>query len=540
MLKGTGRPAYSGIAIGRAYVYHKQQSELPASCGDAEKEQQKFDAAKETALEQLQELFQKTKEEIGEEQAMIIDVQMMMLDDLDYLESAADMIKGGASAAQAAHDTGDSFSAAFAAMDDEYMKARAVDVKDVSTRLVNILCGQQTGTIMDQPGILVAEDLTPSETVQLPKDKILAFVTRQGSSNSHTAILARIMNIPSLVQTQLDLDADIDGKLMVVDGFEGVCYVDPDEETLSLMREKQEKAAEYRRQLEAYRGKPSITKKGRKINLFANIGNPQDVKTALEGDAEGIGLLRSEFLYLGRETAPTEDELFAAYRSVVEGMQGRRVVIRTLDIGADKKVDYFGLDDEENPALGYRGIRICLEHDEIFRPQMRAIYRAAAYGPVSIMFPMITSLWEVRQIKAFCAKIREELIAEGMPCGEAELGIMIETPAAAVVSHDLAKEVDFFSVGTNDLTQYTLAIDRQNAKLDRFYDSHHPAVLALLAMIAKSAREVGIWCGICGELGADATLTEEFIKMGYDELSVSPGRVLELRKIVCESEVEPQ
>ncbi len=540
MLKGTGRPAYSGIAIGRAYVYHKQQSELPASCGDAEKEQQKFDAAKETALEQLQELFQKTKEEIGEEQAMIIDVQMMMLDDLDYLESAADMIKGGASAAQAAHDTGDSFSAAFAAMDDEYMKARAVDVKDVSTRLVNILCGQQTGTIMDQPGILVAEDLTPSETVQLPKDKILAFVTRQGSSNSHTAILARIMNIPSLVQTQLDLDADIDGKLMVVDGFEGVCYVDPDEETLSLMREKQEKAAEYRRQLEAYRGKPSITKKGRKINLFANIGNPQDVKTALEGDAEGIGLLRSEFLYLGRETAPTEDELFAAYRSVVEGMQGRRVVIRTLDIGADKKVDYFGLDDEENPALGYRGIRICLEHDEIFRPQMRAIYRAAAYGPVSIMFPMITSLWEVRQIKAFCAKIREELIAEGMPCGEAELGIMIETPAAAVVSHDLAKEVDFFSVGTNDLTQYTLAIDRQNAKLDRFYDSHHPAVLALLAMIAKSAREAGIWCGICGELGADATLTEEFIKMGYDELSVSPGRVLELRKIVCESEVEPQ
>lgn len=540
MLKGTGRPAYSGIAIGRAYVYRKQHSELPASCGNAEKEQQKFDEAKEIAREQLQELFQKTKEEIGEEQAMIIDVQMMMMDDLDYLESVADMIKGGASAAQAAQDSGDSFSAAFAAMDDEYMKARAVDVKDVSSRIVKILCGEQTGTVMDQPGILVAEDLTPSETVQLPKDKILAFVTRQGSSNSHTAILARIMNIPSLVQTQLDLDADIDGKLMIVDGFEGVCYVDPDEKTLSAMREKQEKAAEHRHQLEAYRGKPSITKKGRKINLFANIGNPEDVKTALAGDAEGIGLLRSEFLYLGRDTAPTEEELFEAYRTVVEGMQGRRVVIRTLDIGADKKVDYFGLEAEENPALGYRGIRICLEHDEIFRPQMRAIYRAAAYGKVSVMFPMITSIWEVRKIKEFCAKIQQELAEEGIPFGETELGIMVETPAAAVISRELAKEVDFFSVGTNDLTQYTLAIDRQNANLDHFYDAHHPAVLALMKLIAQSARDAGIWCGICGELGADATLTEAFIKMGYDELSVSPGRVLELRKIICESEVEPQ
>ncbi len=540
MLKGIGRPAYSGVAIGRAYVYRKQQCELPASCGDAEQEQQKFDAAKETAREQLQELFDKTKEEIGEEQAMIIDVQMMMLDDLDYLENVADLIQGGASAAQAAHESGECFSAAFAAMDDEYMQARAVDVKDVSTRIVNILCGGQTGMMLEQPSILVAEDLTPSETVQLPKDKILAFVTQQGSFNSHTAILARIMNIPSLVQTKIDLDADIDGKLMVVDGFEGVCYVDPDEETLAAMRKKQDEAAEQRNQLEQYRGKPSITKKGQKIDLCANIGSPEDVESALAGDAEGIGLLRSEFLYLGRETAPTEEELFDAYRTVIEGMQGRRVVIRTLDIGADKQVDYFGLEAEENPALGYRGIRICLEHDEIFRPHMRAIYRAAAYGEVCVMFPMIISLWEVREIKKFCAAVREELAAEGIPYGEVELGIMVETPAAAVMSRELAKEVDFFSVGTNDLTQYTLAIDRQNAKLDRFYDAHHPAVLALMDMIAKSAREAGIWCGICGELGADTTLTEEFIKMGYTELSVAPGRILEIRKIICESEVEPQ
>lgn len=539
MIQGTGRPAYSGIAIGRAYVYRKQSHQLPPSCGDAAKEQEKFNDAVETARTQLQELFEQTKKDLGEEQAMIIDVQMMMLDDLDFLEGVQEMIQGGAGAAEAAQETGESFSAAFAAMDDEYMKARAVDVKDVSQRIVKILCGGQMGVVMDEPGILVAEDLTPSETVQLPKDKILAFVTRQGSSNSHTAILARIMNIPSLVQTQIDLDEDMDGKLMIVDGFEGVCYVDPDPETLAAMEKKQTEAQERRRQLEAFRGKESVTRTGRKINLFANIGSPEDVKAALAGDAEGIGLLRSEFLYLGRETFPTEDELYAAYREVVEGMGGRRVVIRTLDIGADKKVDYFHLDAEDNPALGYRGIRICLEDEEIFRPQMRAIYRAAAHGPVSVMFPMITSVWEVRQIKDFCAKIREELKAEGIPYGETELGIMVETPAAAVISDELAKEVDFFSVGTNDLTQYTLALDRQNAKLDRFYDPHHPAVLALLALVAKNARKNGIWCGICGELGADGTLTEEFIKMGFDELSVSPGRILELRKTICESEATP-
>ncbi len=539
MLKGTGRPAYSGIAIGRAYVYRKQRSELPTSCGDPAVEQGKFNEALETARQQLEALFLKTKEELGEEQAMIIDVQMMMLDDLDYLESVEAMIKGGASAAEAAKESGDTFSAAFAAMDDEYMKARAVDVRDVSSRIVTILCGDQSGTVMEEPGILVAEDLTPSETVQLPKDKILAFVTRQGSSNSHTAILARIMNIPSLVQTQISLDEDIDGKMMIVDGFDGIYYIDPDEETMQALQAKQKTAEAYRRQLEEYRGRESVTRTGRKMKLYANIGNPEDVKTALAGDAEGIGLLRSEFLYLGRETFPTEEELFTAYRKVVEGMEGRQVVIRTLDIGADKKVDYFGLEPEDNPALGYRGIRICLENEEIFRPQMRAIYRAAAYGKVCVMFPMIISLWEVKQIKEFCKTIREELAAEGIPYGECELGIMIETPAAALMSEELAQEVDFFSVGTNDLTQYTLAIDRQNAKLDRFYDSHHPAVLALLELIAKNAHKAGIWVGICGELGADSTLTEEFIRMGYDELSVSPGRILELRKKVCESEVVP-
>ena len=535
MLKGTGRPAYSGIAIGRICLYKKEQRDLPASSGDAAAEQQKFDEAKERARAELTELYEKAVRDIGQQQAEIIDVQRLMLDDLDYLESVEALIKSGASAAQAAKESGDSFSAAFAAMDDEYMKARAVDVRDVSGRIVSILCGHKN-TAADVEGILVAEDLTPSETVQMPKDRIQAFVTRQGSSNSHTAILARIMNIPSLVQTQIALDDSLDGRTMIVDGFEGVYYIDPDEATLAAMREKQHRAEERRSELEQFRGRPSVTKAGRRVQLFANIGKPEDVKQALAGDAEGIGLLRSEFLYLGRTDFPTEEELYQAYCSIVTGMGGRRVVIRTLDIGADKQVDYFGLEHEDNPALGYRGIRICLKQEEIFRPQMRAIYRAAACGPVSVMFPMIASVWEVRRVKEFCAGIQSELKAEGVPCGEVELGIMVETPAAAIESAALAKEVQFFSVGTNDLTQYTLAIDRQNARLDEFYDSHHPAVLSLLRLIAQNARRAGIWCGICGELGADSTLTEEFIRMGYDELSVSPGRILELRRKVCESE----
>ena len=536
MIFGNGRPVFSGIAIGKAYVYKKQLATLPVSCGDPAVEQQKFEAAKQTALEQLQTLMQDAAERLGEEQAMILDVQMMMLDDLDYLESIEAMIQNGASAAQAVKETGDTF-AAFSAMDDAYMQARATDVQDISTRVVTILCNGKVGFSMEEPGILIAEDLTPSETVQMPKDKILAFVTRQGSSNSHTAILARIMGIPSLVKTQINLEEDLDGKMMIVDGFDGCYYIDPDEETLAKMQEKKRTADEYQRQLENYRGKESVTPHGQKIKLYANIGSPADVEHVLKGDAEGVGLLRSEFLYLGRDNYPTEDELFNAYRKVVEGLEGRRVVIRTLDIGADKQADYFELDKEENPALGLRGARICLRRPEVFRTQMRSIYRASALGPVSVMFPMIASVWEVRKLKEMCEQIREEMKQEGIEIGEVEHGIMIETPAAAVISDLLAEEVDFFSVGTNDLTQYTLAVDRQNPSLDGFDDPHHPALIRLLGMIAQNAHKAGIWCGICGELAADLTMTDTFLEMGYDELSVSPTRVLQLRKKVCESEV---
>lgn len=537
MIIGNGRPVFSGVAIGRAYVYKKGQATLPGSCGDPAVEKENFEKAKQTALEQLQVLFNETAERLGEEQAMILDVQMMMLEDLDYLESIEAMIQNGAGAAEAVKETGDTFAAAFAAMDDAYMQARAVDVRDISNRIVTILCGGKVGFSMDEPGILIAEDLTPSETVQMPKDKILAFVTRQGSSNSHTAILARIMGIPSLVKTQINLDDDIDGHMMIVDGFDGRYYIDPVEEVIKLMEEKQHTADEQQRQLEEYRGKESVTKGGMKVKLFANIGNPSDVEHVLKGDAEGVGLLRSEFLYLGREDYPTEDELYNAYRKVVEGLNGKRVVIRTLDIGADKQADYFNLDKEENPALGLRGIRICIRRPEVFRTQMRAIYRASVLGPVSVMFPMIASVWEVKKVWEMCKEIREEMAAEGIAIGEVEHGIMIETPAAAVLSDQLAKEVDFFSVGTNDLTQYTLAVDRQNPSLDGFYDPHHPALLRLLRMIAESAHNAGIWCGICGELAADLSMTETFLDMGYDELSVSPSRVLALRKKVCESEV---
>ena len=519
MLEGLGRPVFSGVAIGKAYVYDPHQCELPVSCGDSKAELEKFNLALETAREQLTKLFEKTSAEIGEEQAMILDVQIMMLDDLDFIESAQDMIAGGASAAQAAHDAGDAFSAAFAAMDDEYMKARAVDVKDMARRLVDILCGGHTGFRMDEPGILVAEDLTPSETVQLPKDKILAFVTRQGSANSHTAILARIMNIPTLVQADISISPEINGKLMIVDGYDGRYYIDPDPAVVSSMVEKLRKAMAYKAELDKYRGKPSVSKSGKKVLLCANIGSAQDVRYALEGDAEGVGLMRSEFLYLGRDNFPTEEELYQAYKTVAEQLNGRPLVIRTLDIGADKQADYFGLEHEENPALGYRGIRICLTREDIFRPQMRAI-----------------SVDEVRQIKEFCRKIQSELYAENIPFGEVELGIMIETPAAAIISRELAKEASFFSVGTNDLTQYTLAIDRQNARLEAFHDPHHPAILSLLRTIAENAHAEGIWAGICGELGADLSLTDTFLEMGYDELSVSPGKILALRKKVCESE----
>ncbi len=538
MINGRGRPVFSGVAIGKVFVYRKTETELKQLASDKEKELERFHAAQETAREQLKVLYEKTLKEIGEEQSAIIDIQLMLVDDLDFVEGVEDMIASGSDAAFAVHEIGDAQATMFASLDDEYMKARATDIRDISDRLVKILLGSDTSFKMKEPGILLAEDLTPSETVQLEKSKILAFVTRGGSSNSHTAILARVMNIPSLVQTDIDIDPSLNGKMMIVDGFSGDYYIEPDEETMQKMTEKKDNANCYRAQLEKYRGLPSVTRSGKKVNLFANIGNADDLRYVAEGDAEGIGLLRSEFLYLGRSDFPTEEELFEKYKQVVVGMNGRRVVIRTLDIGADKKVDYFNLAPEENPALGYRGIRICLLQKDIFRTQMRAIYRASAFGPVSIMFPMIISVKEVVEIKEFCALIRKELENDDLMYGsDTELGIMIETPAAAVISDELAKEVDFFSVGTNDLTQYTLAIDRQNATLDYFYDPHHPALMRLLAMVAENAHKAGIWAGICGELAADLSLTDTFLKMGYDELSVSPSRILELRKKVIESEV---
>lgn len=538
MIKGSGRPVYNGVAIGKIYVYRKRETEIKHLASDKQKELERFKDAQAKAAEQLDALYEKTLKEIGEEQAGIIDVQRMFLEDLDYVEGIEAMIAQGCDAAFAVHETGDAQATFFQSLDDEYMKARATDIRDISDRIVRILLGDDSSFVMSEPGILLAEDLTPSETVQLDKSKILAFVTRQGSSNSHTAILARVMNIPSLVQTNIDIEPEMNGHLMIVDGFSGEYYVDPDEATLKAMEEKKKGADTYKAQLEAYRGKPSYTRSGRHVKLFANIGNVDDLKYVLEGDAEGIGLLRSEFLYLGREDYPTEEELFEKYKAVVTGMEGKRVVIRTLDIGADKKVDYFNLAPEENPALGYRGIRICLLEKDIFRTQMRAIYRASAFGPVSIMFPMIISLKEVQEIKEFCKAVVEELKGDGYMVGEdTELGIMIETPAAALMSEELAHEVDFFSVGTNDLTQYTLAIDRQNAKLDYFYDAHHPAVMKFLRMIVENAHKAGIWAGICGELAADLSLTDTFLEMGYDELSVSPSRILELRKNVIESEV---
>ena len=537
MKQGFGLPVFPGVAIGPAVVYRKAQRTLPAACGDTAVEQKKFDSARETAREQLTALYNKAVQELGEEQAAIIEVQMLMLDDLDYLEAVTAAIEGGAAAAQAALDCGEEFAQVFAALDDEYMKARSADIRDISQRISDILCGNAGFQLPQGSFLLVAEDLGPSETIQLPRDQIMAFVTRQGSSSSHTAILARTLNIPSLVQSDITLEGAEECKILAVDGFTGSWYADPDEETMAMLLKKKEEAAADREALEVYRGKESVTKSGKKVLLCANIGCPEDAEAAVAADAEGVGLMRSEFLYLGRDTLPTEDELFEAYKKVGQIMGDRPVVIRTLDIGADKQVSYMGLEKEENPALGLRGLRICLTREEIFRPQMRAIYRASVYGNLSVMFPMVASVWELKAAKALCAKVRAELEAEGVAVKEVPIGIMIETPAAAVLAQELAKEAAFFSVGTNDLTQYTLAVDRQNAKLGDFYDPYHPALLALLGHIAKSANEAGIWAGICGELGADPKLTETFLKMGYTELSMAPGRILGARRLVCESEV---
>ena len=537
MKQGIGLPVFPCVSIGPAVVYRKTERVMPVSSGDPALEQAKFEAAVETARQQLSELYEKAKIELGEEKAAIVEVQMLMLDDLDYLEGVAAAIADGAAAAIAALDTGEECAQFFASMDDEYMNARSADIRDMSHRIYDILCGNTGFQLPEGSFLLVAEDLAPSETIQLPRERILAFVTRQGSSSSHTAILARTLNIPSLVQSNIALEDAESCEVLAVDGFTGTWYMDPDAETLEMLQAKQAEAAAARNALEAYRGKESVTKSGKKILLCANIGCPEDAEAAIAGDAEGVGLMRSEFLYLGRDSLPTEDELFEAYKKVAEIMGDRPVVIRTLDIGADKQVSYMGLETEENPALGLRGLRICLTREEIFRPQLRAIYRASAYGNLCVMFPMVASVWELKASKALCAKIRKELEDEGYPTKEVPIGVMVETPAAAVLAQDLAKEAAFFSVGTNDLTQYTLAVDRQNAKLGQFYDPYHPALLALMAHIAKAANDNGIWAGICGELGADPKMQEKFIEMGYTELSMAPGRILETRKLVCNSEV---
>ena len=531
-----GKSVFGGIAIGPISLYHRQDHVVKRTkVEDTAAEISRFEAAREKAKEQLQALYEKAKKEVGETNAMIFEVHQMMLDDLDYVESVTNMISSQKiNAEYAVATTGDNFANMFAAMDDEYMKARAADVKDISNRLIMVLSGYEAGAMTgEEPVILVADDLAPSETVQLDKSRVLSFVTRHGSTNSHTAILARTMNIPALIG--VDYSDDIDGKMGIVDGYKGRFLIDPSEEELEEYRKAQEQDREKQRLLQELKGKENVTLDGKKINLYANIGGVGDVASALQNDAGGIGLFRSEFLYLESETHPTEEEQFNAYRTVAENMAGKKVIIRTLDIGADKQVDYFGLDKEENPAMGYRAIRICLDRKDIFKTQLRAIYRASYYGTISVMFPMIISVEEVREAKAVVDEVKAELDAEGIPYGDVEIGIMIETPAAAMISDLLAKEVDFFSVGTNDLTQYTLAIDRQNPKLDRFYNPHHEAILRMLRMIVENGHTGGCWVGICGELGADTELTETFLQMGVDELSVSPSMILRVREKIRSS-----
>ena len=533
-----GKSVFGGIAIGRLSVYNKKDDQVKRyKITDVEAEVTRFTDAREQAKEQLAVLYQKAVKEVGEVNAMIFEVHQMMLEDLDYIESVTNMIKTQQVNAEfAVATTGDNFSVMFAAMDDDYMRERAADVKDISNRVISILHGTENGQLIgDEPVILLAEDLAPSETVQLDKSLVLSFVTRHGSTNSHTAILARTMNIPALIG--VEFPEDVNGKLGIVDGYTGTLIVEPDDAVLAEYQAKKEEDENKKRLLFELKGKESVTLDGRKINLYANIGGVADVANALANDAEGIGLFRSEFLYLEASDYPSEDTQFAAYKAVAENMAGKKVIIRTLDIGADKQVGYFNMEKEENPALGYRAIRICLNQPEIFKTQLRAIYRASYYGTISIMFPMIISVSEVKKIKEIIAEVKAELDAEGIPYKDCEIGIMIETPAAVMISDLLAEEVDFFSIGTNDLTQYTLAIDRQNPKLDNFYDSHHEAVLRMLKMVVENGHKGGCWVGICGELGADTTLTEMFLKMGFDEISVSPSMLLKVRETIRNSRV---
>lgn len=537
MVVCQGKSVLKGIAIGKIYLYEKQEYVLEQKqVADAEAEVARFEAAKETAIGQLDDLYEKALAEAGEEQAMIFDVHKMMLDDGDYLDAITGMIRSEkVNAEYAVHTTGEQFAAVFASMDDDYMKARSADVKDISGRVIRILAGIGDGSIAsEEPVILLADDLTPSETVSLDKSKILAFVTRNGSANSHTAILARSMNIPALVQTDVELLKEYHGMDAVVDGLDGKLYLDPEEAVLAELVQKKEACGRERAELEKLIGLDNVTRDGRKINVYANIGSPEDVDKVLLNDAGGIGLFRSEFLYLGREDYPSEEEQFEIYKEVLSRMEGKKVIIRTLDIGADKQVDYFKLPKEENPAMGYRAIRICLDRIDVFKTQLRAIYRASVYGTAAIMFPMIISVKEILRIKEIVEEVKAELTAAGIEIAPVELGIMVETPAAVMISEELAKEVSFFSIGTNDLTQYTLAIDRQNQSLDTIYDSHHPAVLRMIRMTIENGHKGGAWVGICGELGADTTLTKTFVDMGIDELSVSPTYVLGLRKAIRE------
>lgn len=536
-----GKSVFGGIAIGKISVYKKDEQLVKrVKIEDADAEMERYTAARNTAAAQLQKLYDKALKEVGEANAAIFEVHQMMLEDEDYNESVENIIHSQmVNAEYAVASTADNFAQMFEAMDDDYMRGRAADVRDISERVITVLAGGAGGGLdSDEPVIIAADDLAPSETVQLDKDKVLSFVTAHGSENSHTAILARTMGIPALIGTGIDLDESVDGKLGIVDGTNGVVYVDPDAELLEEMKKKQQEEQEKKRLLQTLKGKENITLDGQKVMLYANVGNIKDLGIALQNDAGGIGLFRSEFIYLGQDHYPTEEEQFQIYKTVAETMAGRRVIIRTLDIGADKQCDYFELDKEDNPAMGLRAIRICLTRPEIFKTQLRALFRASVYGNINIMYPMIISVDEVRQIKAIVEEVKAELAEQGIEYGNPAQGIMIETPASVMMSRELAEEVDFFSIGTNDLTQYTLAIDRQNSKLDKFFDSHHPAVLRMIQMTVENAHKAGIWCGICGELGADQALTKDFLAMGVDELSVSPGSILPLRKIILETDVE--
>ena len=536
-----GKSVYKGIAMGPVVVLKKNDYQVQRTrIEDPEAEIKRVDEALEKSKEQLQKLYDKAVQEVGEASAAIFEVHQMMLEDDDYLEAIQNTIRTEQiNAEYAVAATGDNFAEMFASMDDDYMKARSADIKDISERLVRNLSGQDDADLSSiEPSIIVADDLSPSETVQMDKDKILAFVTVHGSTNSHTAILARMMNIPALIGVDMDLEEIHTGMEAVVDGFQGTVIFEPDETVKAQTTEKMAEEAEKLRLLQELKGKENVTLDGHKINIYANIGSVGDIGYVMENDAGGIGLFRSEFLYLGRNDFPTEEEQFQAYKQAVQMMAGKKVIIRTLDIGADKQVDYFNLGNEDNPAMGYRAIRICLKQPEIFKTQLRALLRAAVYGNLSIMYPMITSTEEVKKIYEIVAEVEEELKAQEIQYKIPEQGIMIETPAAAIISDRLAEMVDFFSIGTNDLTQYTLAIDRQNEKLDEFYNPHHEALLRMIRMVVDNAHKCGKWAGICGELGADTTLTEEFVRMGLDELSVAPSMVLKLRKIVREMKVE--